>query len=119
MKKRIQGLSFLFAFILMIVSAAGCSGGKSFPADESAGSSTGEGTISGEEPEQPEKKVTLREIGKTWDALGEFSQDLCPAKDSESGRWGFVDKTGQWIIDPQYHDAKSMKSMKIILIFSK
>ncbi|MBQ8741762.1 MAG: WG repeat-containing protein [Clostridia bacterium] len=35
----------------------------------------------------------------------EFCKDLCPAKDEETGCWGYIDPQGNWKIKPQYSSA--------------
>lgn len=42
-------------------------------------------------------------IAATFDALGEFSEGLCPA--SDGGLWGYIDQTGAWVIPPVYKGA--------------
>ncbi len=31
-----------------------------------------------------------------------FRKDLCPAKDANTGKWGYIDPQGNWKIQPQY-----------------
>lgn len=40
----------------------------------------------------------------------DFCLDLCPAKDEESGLWGYIDPYGNWKIQPQYSSATSFSS---------
>ncbi len=45
------------------------------------------------------------ELNKNWKAIGQYSEGLCPVQDKTSGMWGYVDKTGNFTIKPQYYDA--------------
>lgn len=42
-----------------------------------------------------------------YPALGEFYSGLAYAKDEETNRYGFLDKTGKWILSPVYLDLLS------------
>ena len=42
-----------------------------------------------------------------YEYLGSFSQGLVMAKDPETNRYGFLDKTGKWMIKPIYLDGLS------------
>lgn len=46
-------------------------------------------------------------IAATFDAIGEFSEGLCPA--NESGLWGFIDSTGTWAIAPAFKGASPFR----------
>ena len=35
----------------------------------------------------------------------QFYRDLCPAKDAQSGLWGYIDPYGNWVIEPKYNSA--------------
>lgn len=65
---------------------------------------------------QPQKSISFgvdENNPNTWSTLyylvNEFSYcyDLCPAMDVESGKWGYIDSYGNWVIQPQYGSAKS------------
>lgn len=48
-------------------------------------------------------KITY--LDKTWKDLGNYSEGLIAARDSVSGLWGYIDKTGEYVIEPAYYDA--------------
>ena len=51
---------------------------------------------------QPQKNITFPIANKKEMSRYNFCKDLCPAKDAESGCWGYVDVYGNWKIQPQY-----------------
>ena len=55
---------------------------------------------------QPQKNIVFEASGTADLARYQFCRGLCPAKDAESGKWGYIDPHGNWRIKPQYDDAK-------------
>lgn len=41
-----------------------------------------------------------------------YSQDLMPKKDASTGKWGYANTQGQWIIQPQFEEADSFYNGK-------
>jgi len=39
--------------------------------------------------------------------VGEFEEGLAPAQEADSGKWGYIDRTGNFVIQPQYKFAFS------------
>ena len=46
----------------------------------------------------------------TFEAAGSFSQDLAPAK--QDGKWGYINTSGEWVVQPQYAAAASFSEGK-------
>lgn len=44
--------------------------------------------------------VEVNNIDSVWAEI--FSEGLCAARDKQTQRWGFVDKNGNWAIEPQF-----------------
>ena len=55
----------------------------------------------------PRKDVAFP-LEKKTDELAQyqFCQNLCPAQDADSQKWGYIDPRGNWMIQPQYTSAK-------------
>ena len=60
---------------------------------------------------QPQKNIMfpILDKGQSIDDYG-FCKDLCPAKDLESGFWGYIDPQGNWKIQPGYSKATAFTS---------
>lgn len=51
----------------------------------------------------PQKKIAFGTANDNIDINHfEFCKDLCPAYDTESGYWGYIDAYGNWKIQPKY-----------------
>lgn len=48
---------------------------------------------------------------------GDFNFGLAPAKDSKTGKYGFIDKTGTFVIEPQFSYAYSFNDSGVALVF--
>ena len=60
---------------------------------------------------QPQKNITFPLVDKTTEIDNyDFCKDLCPAKDADSGYWGYIDPNGNWKIQPQYSTATSFSA---------
>lgn len=57
----------------------------------------------------PTGEIVLR--GEDWGYCREFSEGLAAVcvgdPESEDAKWGYIDKTGAWVLEPQYHGALS------------
>lgn len=42
------------------------------------------------------------EIPLRFGAAGDFSANRAPAEDASSGLWGFIDRKGNWVVDPRF-----------------
>ncbi len=49
----------------------------------------------------------------------DFSYNLCPALDTDSGLWGYIDPNGKWVIKPQYSAAKSFTADGLAVVNDK
>ena len=63
---------------------------------------------------QGEKRYHILKNGKQafsnhFTNVHRFSEGLAAAKDPVSGNWGFIDKTGKWVIEPQFKYATLFK----------
>ena len=57
---------------------------------------------------QPQKNISFGTISNQYFydlSQFEFCKDLCPAQDTESGLWGYIDPYGNWKIQPQFDKA--------------
>ncbi len=52
------------------------------------------------------KKVKVKCIDNKFMSFGMFSEGMMAVKDKVTGLWGYIDKSGKYIIKPQYYDAK-------------
>ena len=56
---------------------------------------------------EPQKKIEFQATTSRYDMDAfDFCKDLCPAKDAETGLWGYIDPYGNWKIQPQYDNAE-------------
>ncbi|MGN0539214.1 MAG: WG repeat-containing protein [Candidatus Fimenecus sp.] len=95
--KRIISIILLFAILL-----------TSFTACKKKESAENDGT--GEQNSQPQDVQKIEDpkityLDKTWKDLGDYSEGLIAARDNTSGLWGYIDKTGEYVIEPAYYDA--------------
>lgn len=68
--------------------------------------STGNGGSDGQSQEvQKIKDPQITYLDKTWKNLGNYSEGLIAARDITSGLWGYIDKTGEYVIEPAFYDA--------------
>ena len=44
----------------------------------------------------------LIQPSKQYSEIGVFSEGVAAAKDKQSGKWGYIDLTGKWVLSPQY-----------------
>lgn len=51
---------------------------------------------------QPQKNIAFPISSEKEITKYDFCKNLCPAKDVESGYWGYIDPYGNWKIQPQY-----------------
>lgn len=58
--------------------------------------------LSGKITMQPTTDISFGAIGAYDDVPSYFYDGLCPAKDPESGLWGYIDSIGYWKIIPQF-----------------
>lgn len=68
--------------------------------------STGNGGSDGQSQEVQkinDPKITY--LDKTWKDLGNYSEGLIAARDITNGLWGYIDKTGEYVIEPAFYDA--------------
>lgn len=52
-----------------------------------------------------EKPMRVEVLDKTFKEIGQWSEGVCPVLDPSTGLWGYVDKTGEYVIQPQYYEA--------------
>lgn len=68
--------------------------------------STGNGDSDVQSQEvQKIKDPKITYLDKTWKDLGNYSEGLIAARDITSGLWGYIDKTGEYVIEPAFYDA--------------
>ena len=55
---------------------------------------------------QPRKDIAFQVANERELVRFRFSCDLCPALDTQSGMWGYIDPYGNWVIDPQFDETE-------------
>ena len=55
---------------------------------------------------KPRKDIAFKVANERELVRFQFSYGLCPAQDVESGKWGYIDPYGNWIIKPQYDETE-------------
>ena len=48
--------------------------------------------------------ILIKDFQKRFAQLGDFHDGLANAKDLETGKWGYIDKKGNWVISPKFHN---------------
>lgn len=51
------------------------------------------------------KQIKIKVLEKSWKKIGQYSEGLCPVLDDANGLWGYVDKSGEYVIKPSYYEA--------------
>lgn len=62
-----------------------------------------------------EKQLPSTTVGTADNDWYGYSEGLCPWQDEISGRWGYVDSEGQWILPPQWAWANSFSNGRAIV----
>lgn len=99
MKNTKRIISVLLLCAILLTSFTAC--GKKDNAENSSTAGQGENAQEAQKIEDP--KITY--LDKTWAELGLYSEGLIAAKDKTSGLWGYIDKTGEYVIEPAFYDA--------------
>lgn len=99
MKNTKRIISVLLLCAILLTSFTAC--GKKDNAENSSTAGQGENAQEAQKIEDP--KITY--LDKTWEELGLYSEGLIAAKDKTSGLWGYIDKTGEYVIEPAFYDA--------------
>lgn len=101
-KTRKRLLAAAVAAMLLLTSACGSGPTDSQPADASGGMAAGEQEESG--------KAAYTDA---YDPQALFRYGMTPVKDKETGRYGYKNEAGQWVIEPQFtmaHDFQVNKT---------
>lgn len=62
-----------------------------------------------------EKQLPSTNVGTADNDWYSYSEGLCPWQDETSGRWGYVDSEGQWVLPPQWAGAGSFSRGRAIV----
>lgn len=94
-----KAISILLLCAILLTSFTAC---KKKDSTENGGNDS-----QGSQPQEVQKiedpKITY--LDKTWSDFGNYSEGLIAACDSVSGLWGYIDKTGEYVIQPTFYDA--------------
>lgn len=99
MKNTKRIISILLLCAILLTSFTAC--GKKDNTENGGTDGQGENEQEVQKIENP--KITY--LDKTWADFGNYSEGLIAAKDKTSGLWGYIDKTGEYIIEPAFYDA--------------
>lgn len=99
MKNMKRIISVLLLCAILLTSFTAC--GKKDNAENGGTDGQSENVQEVQKNENP--KITY--LDKTWAELGLYSEGLIAAKDKTSGLWGYIDKTGEYVIEPAFYDA--------------
>lgn len=98
--KKIFSITFLIT--LLILTLTGCAGKPT--SSTSASQSTENQEDATAQPDKG-KQLKIKVLEKSWKNIGQYSEGLCPVQDNANGLWGYVDKSGEYVIKPTYYDA--------------
>ncbi len=93
------------AVLLLLTSACGSGQEGSQPGEASGGAPAGEGAENG--------KATYTD---TYDPEALFRYGMTPIKDKETGRYGYKNEVGQWVIEPQFTMANDFQVNKTAFV---
>lgn len=51
------------------------------------------------------KQIKITILDNSWKNIGQYSEGLCPVQDNNNGLWGYVDRSGEYVIESSYYEA--------------